>query len=811
MELKLQKFIESAANIADSRNLGEFNPVVFHLEHPVTSLKYVICCSVTEPSNLGLPIHSTWIDLNGTSQNFKRALRLKSLTATGTFHLEWELITSYDTIFADPQWYHHTGPTGPQGPIGPLGSLGPTGPLGPFGPTGPQGIPGPMSPPRDYLEEVGSFSPTTQPGSLSGDIALLPSGEIVYNSQGTIKILATLDNIQDGSTNLQTHIDDTTIHLTSAQNTLIDGLAVTHVEINQLSGITSSVQSQLNQSLTLGNNSVAKAGDTMAGPLVLSGDPTQSLHAVPKQFLVSYLANQFATNANFGGLPTTTVPAAGDSSLRIPTTQWTRSTITAMLGAGAPLGAGSTTPTPVSASNDQSVANTEWTTQNFLRRDGGTPVLGNLNFNGFTGFGVPSPNAGSQIANKDYVDLAVASLSSAWAAGVQDVTGLQAITALQRVDKQCRLVEDTGSVWRFDAQSTTAADGTSVIAPSAGSGRWFKSQSTTPNHNLLTNLQGGSSGDFYHLTFADYQKAVAFFNAPSGSYSTSNSLTFSPIGGGFGGGTNYLGEGSNTAFSITNQGGNTVFYGFNSSGQPVSFNLDYDPVASGNYTIWNSSNLVPDVNPTANTIAKRDATGQVIGSSVVGRSTYGFILSEATGAPANQKYIDIYTEFTTGVGIFRSTNDARNASSNFFEIYRNAGSHVVNRVHVPVQDFSCSGEVTAYYSDERLKDVKNLISNSLQKVLSWRAVQYTGNDKVSEFGLNKEHFQAGFLHTDLEKTAPELVAKAGGKMGEAGYNTLRYDRTTPYLAAAIQELTNAFQSVLTPKQKQKFNSILNIA
>jgi Chaperone of endosialidase len=810
MELKLQKFIESAANIADSRNLGEFNPVVFHLEHPVTSLKYVICCSVTEPSNLGLPINSTWIDLNGTSPNFKRALRLKSLVATGTFHLEWELISSYDTIFADPQWYHHTGPTGPQGPLGPLGNLGPQGIQGPQGPTGPQGIAGPQSPPRDYLEGVGTFTTFTQPGSLSGDIALLPSGSIVYNSSGSVKTVATLDNIQTSAAALQTHIDDTTLHLTTAQNAFIDGVAVTHVEINQLTGIQGNVQNQLTQALDLGNNSVAKSGDTMTGLLTLSGDPIQNLQAVPKQFLVSYVANQFSNSPSFGGQPTTTLPPVGDSSLRLPTTQWTRSTITAMLGAGAPLGAGSTVATPIAGSNDTSVANTEWTTQNFLRRDGGTSVLGNLNFNGFTGFGIPTPNAGSQIANKDYVDLTVAGLSSAWAAGVQDVAGLQAVTATQRVDKQCRLVEDTGSVWRFDAQSTVAADGTSVIAPNSGSGRWFKAQSTTPNHNLLTNIQGGANGEYYHLTFADYQKAIAFFNSPSGSYATSNSLAFSPIGGGFGGGTNYLGDGSNTSFSITNQNGNTVFSGFNSSGQPVSFTLDYDPIVSGNYTLWNSANLVPNVSPIADTVAKRDNYGQLFAQGFVSQSIYGMLRSNALSAPVNQKWMEIYTGLD-GVGVFRTVDDAYSSISNFFEIYKYSGSHAVNRVHVPVQDFSCSGEVTAYYSDERLKDVKNLISNSLQKVLSWRAVQYTGNSKVAEFGLNQNHFQAGFLHTDLEKTAPELVAKAGGKMGEAGYNTLRYDRTTPYLAAAIQELTKAFQSILTPKQKQKFNSILNIA
>lgn len=44
---------------------------------------------------------------------------------------------------------------------------------------------------------------------------------------------------------LETHVDDTSIHLTSTQNTLLDGITVTYDKINYLSTVSSNVQTQL--------------------------------------------------------------------------------------------------------------------------------------------------------------------------------------------------------------------------------------------------------------------------------------------------------------------------------------------------------------------------------------------------------------------------------------------------------------------------------------------------------------------------------------------------------------------------------------
>ena len=124
-----------------------------------------------------------------------------------------------------------------------------------------------------------------------------------------------------------THAQDLTLHLTTSQNTFLDGLTVTAEQVNQLSGISGGIQSQLDAKLSLAGGTmtgalalasdpagpleaatkqytdaadalkVAKAGDTMTGFLSLHANPTGSLHAAPKQYVDSVL-NTHATDAS---------------------------------------------------------------------------------------------------------------------------------------------------------------------------------------------------------------------------------------------------------------------------------------------------------------------------------------------------------------------------------------------------------------------------------------------------------------------------------------------------------------------------------
>lgn len=90
-------------------------------------------------------------------------------------------------------------------------------------------------------------------------------------------------------------------------------------------------------------------------------------------------------------------------------------------------------------------------------------------------------------------------------APVQDQAALEAIdttNAADYPDKSLINVEDLG-LYRLDRDSADAADGTRIIAPTTGTGRWFKMTASINDHNNLSNIQGGTTGERNHLTNAE--------------------------------------------------------------------------------------------------------------------------------------------------------------------------------------------------------------------------------------------------------------------------------------------------------------------
>ena len=56
---------------------------------------------------------------------------------------------------------------------------------------------------------------------------------------------------------------------------------------------------------------------------------------------------------------------------------------------------------------------------------------------------------------------------------VQNLTDLAAISNTELEDKLLCFVQDKGTLYRYDAQSTATADGSDIVAPSGWTGRWY--------------------------------------------------------------------------------------------------------------------------------------------------------------------------------------------------------------------------------------------------------------------------------------------------------------------------------------------------
>jgi len=110
-------------------------------------------------------------------------------------------------------------------------------------------------------------------------------------------------------------------------------------------------------------------------------------------------------------------------------------------------------------------------------------------------------------------------------APVADLAAAKAVT--DYIDKMLMLIETMG-LYRFDAEATTASNDNTIIRPTniasdASPGRWIKMSATITDHNLLSGIQGGTTGEYYHLTAA--QAGLLAGSALSSSNDTNVTLT----------------------------------------------------------------------------------------------------------------------------------------------------------------------------------------------------------------------------------------------------------------------------------------------
>ena len=97
------------------------------------------------------------------------------------------------------------------------------------------------------------------------------------------------------------------------------------------------------------------------------------------------------------------------------------------------------------------------------------------------------------------IDNAVAGIGARLLPPVADLTALKAVNTTTLTDKTMINCETLG-LYRLDLQSSATADDNRIIAPTTGTGRWFKMSASINDHNNLTAIQGGGTGDYQHLT-----------------------------------------------------------------------------------------------------------------------------------------------------------------------------------------------------------------------------------------------------------------------------------------------------------------------
>ncbi|TVZ39385.1 endosialidase-like protein [Alteromonadaceae bacterium 2753L.S.0a.02] len=119
-------------------------------------------------------------------------------------------------------------------------------------------------------------------------------------------------------------------------------------------------------------------------------------------------------------------------------------------------------------------------------------------------------------------------------------------------------------------------------------------------------------------------------------------------------------------------------------------------------------------------------------------------------------------------------------------------------------EFRADGDVVAGYSDERLKNIIGPITNAIESIKQWRAIQYTATQELCELtegAFSPNVLELGITAQSVEQPNPELIRPAPFDLNNKGesisgehYITLRYERTTAVITAALQELISLVEA-----------------
>jgi hypothetical protein len=96
---------------------------------------------------------------------------------------------------------------------------------------------------------------------------------------------------------------------------------------------------------------------------------------------------------------------------------------------------------------------------------------------------------------------------------------------------------------------------------------------------------------------------------------------------------------------------------------------------------------------------------------------------------------------------------------------------------------TATGDITAFFSDDRLKDRYSNIPNAVEKVKSLNGFYYEPNITAQDLGYQKE-MHVGVSAQEVNAIMPEVVAPAPI---DNKYMTVKYERLIPLLIEAIKE------------------------
>lgn len=164
------------------------------------------------------------------------------------------------------------------------------------------------------------------------------------------------------------------------------------------------------------------------------------------------------------------------------------------------------------------------------------------------------------------------------------------------------------------------------------------------------------------------------------------------------------------------------------------------------------------------------ATGDLNGGNISAIAAGGLAFGSFTGAVGSENYDQLLTLTKPGTNLTGNLAMSGNITATL--------------------------EITAYFSDMRLKDNIRVISNAMDKVLAINGVYYNPNEVAEEL-LNESRTstKVGLIAQEVEAIMPQVIRAApfdinpdGTSKSGQNYKTVQYEKLVPLLVEAIKEL-----------------------
>ena len=318
-----------------------------------------------------------------------------------------------------------------------------------------------------------------------------------------------------------------------------------------------------------------------------------------------------------------------------------------------------------------------------------------------------------------------------------------------------------------------------------------------------------------------------------------NTLTMNVSGTGLSGSTTYNGSGAST-FTVTSNAtsANTAsaIVARDASGNFTAGTIT--AALSGNATTATTLQTARTINGTsfngsANitvTAAAGTLTGATLASGVTASSlTSTGTLSSLTVSgnltvDTNTLFVDATNNYV-GIGTVTPVApfDIRGASGQLFSVTDSLTGVVmsVNDISgIPILECTAAAtnvvtvtgeiratnEITAFYSDERLKTRVGQFDDALDIIRSLEGFKYVSNDTAARFGYHSQEVQVGLSAQQVQSVLPEIVkiAPFDTEVSETGevksrtgenYLTVDYAKLVPVLIEAIKQLEKKIEQL----------------